>query len=219
MVSVKKITSEGQTTMSRKCKDDARAIDNESDKSFEDDADDGNWINVENVRKNKKKVAVVSSAKRRMGPIDKNKKKARNVRVTHNAVDKDLNMAKQYKIRYDCCIKELIKVDKKNGSASKEKQRYVKLEFQTGMFEAMKKNMVNIMKDKFKVNFVEGKDPKVETYGKAKAEERYIFDLMFQHENAEYTLQVTVFNTNCTMGINSVGKTAHAMIKTQTSWG
>jgi hypothetical protein len=52
---------------------------------------------------------VSLAKKRRTGVVDQNKKKARNVKVSHNALDKDLNMAKQYKNRYDCCIKDLVK--------------------------------------------------------------------------------------------------------------
>ena len=154
-------------------------------------------------------MAPKSSARgRRITAIDQNKKKGRKVKVTHNALDKDLNMVKQYEKRYESCNKELIKVDMKKGSANKDSQKFVKLEFQTGMFEAMKKNMVKVMKDKFEVNFVEGKDPKLETYGKSKAEERYTLDLMFKDGNSDYTVQVSIYKTNCTMGVDSVGTTA-----------
>ena len=90
-----------------------------------------------------------------------------------------------------------------------------KLEFQTEMFEAMKKNMVKVMQYKFLVQFVEGKDPKVETYRKCKAEEQYILDLQFKENAVEHTVQVTIYNTNCTMGIDSVVNSAHVSIDKQ----
>ena len=221
MVSVKKITTSGESRakIARKCKDGSKPINEETDKSsdegsFSDDADDRNWINVEDGSNSKNKVTTVSKPRRKSGVVQ-NKKKP-NVRVTHNALDKDLNMVKQYKTRYDGCMKELIKIDMNNGSVNKDKQIYVKLEFQTGMFEAMKKNMVKIMIEKFQVKFVEGKDPKLETYGRSMAEERYSLDLKFIENDKQYTVQVTIFNTNCTMGVKSVGNTAHEIIKDQT---
>ena len=224
MVSVKMITTSGESRakIARKCKDDSKTIDividNSSEEvSFSDDADDdSNWINVEDRMKAKKKVTTVTKSRKAGGTVQ-NRKKAQKVKVGHNALDKDLNMVKLYKVRYECCKKDLIKVDTSNGSANKDRQKFVKLEFQTGMFEAMKKNMVRIMKDKFQVDFVDGKDPKLETYGKSKAEERYTLDLKFHGDNSEQTVQVTIYNTNCTMGIDIVGNSAHKIINDQTA--
>ena len=72
----------------------------------------------------------------------KNKKKVA-VKVTHNAVDSDLNLETQFSKRFQACNRNIFKVNKDNGSANKDKQKYVKVEFQTGMFEVLKKNMVN----------------------------------------------------------------------------
>ena len=160
---------------------------------------------------------MTTSMKPRRSSLGANKKRTRNVKVAHNALDKELNMAEQYKKRYDCCTKDFVKIDKKGGSANKDKKKYVKLEFQTGMFEAMKKNMVWIMENKFDVKFVEDKTPKLETYGKSKAEERYSLDLMFLDAEVEYTVKLIIYNTNCTMGVDSVGDSAHTIIKNQTA--
>ena len=51
-------------------------------------------------------------------------------------------MVEQYKKRYENCKKDEYKINMTGGSADKQKQKYVKIDFQTGMFEAMKKNMV-----------------------------------------------------------------------------
>ena len=52
------------------------------------------------------------------------------------------------------------------------------------------------------------KDPKVELYGESKAEERIHLDLKFpDNENkSHYNVKVTVYNTNCTMSIDTTGK-------------
>jgi hypothetical protein len=145
MVSVKMITTSGESRakIARQCKDDSKTIDIVSDNSseevpFSDDADDdSNWINVEDRKKAKKKVTTVTKS-RKVGGTVQNRKKVQKVKVGHNALDKDLNMVKQYKVRYECCKKDLIKVDTSNGSANKDRQKFVKLEFQTRKFEAMK---------------------------------------------------------------------------------
>ena len=53
------------------------------------------------------------------------------------------------------------------------------------MFEVLKKCMVKYMKDKFDVNQSATKDPKVETYGANKAEERYFLDLEMNINNED----------------------------------
>ena len=107
--------------MTRKCKDDTNQKNSDHDKSSEDesvfdDADDNNWIDV--AKKNNRKTTAKG----------KNKKSG-NVNVTHIALDKNLNMAKHFKTRYECCIKELFTVDKKSGSTNKARQNYVKLQY------------------------------------------------------------------------------------------
>ena len=76
MVTVKQITSgESRVTMARKCKE---VVDTLAEKSQEEDslsdADDTNWINVEERRKTKKKMAPKSARGKRITAIDQNKK-------------------------------------------------------------------------------------------------------------------------------------------------
>ena len=151
MVSVKKITTgEQRVIKARKCKDDVKIVDIDIDDSVEEDSfteetDDNNWVTIENGQKSKAKRTSKLISRKRKPTSDPLVKKTRNVKVAHNALEKELNMAKLYKKRYESCDKELVKIDMKNGSADKNKQKFVKVEYQTGMFEAMKKNMVRVM--------------------------------------------------------------------------
>ena len=101
---------------------------------------------------------LVDVTKNRWKPVVQNKAKGSN-----------LNLPKHYRKRIECCNNKLFHIQKKKGSRDK-KQIY--MEFQTGMFEILKKCMVKYMKDVFDVEQSLTKDPKVETYGASKAEER-----------------------------------------------
>ena len=94
---------------------------------------------------------------------EQKKKKVNTVRVTNNAPKSELNMCKQFRDRLNACNREVFKVDKEKGSANRTKQKIVKAEFQTGVFEVSKKNMVKVMTEQFNVEIIA--DPKVETYG------------------------------------------------------
>ena len=207
MTSLKQITAEARSIKSRKCKENSKKI--VSFREYSDDdmtEDESNWLEVPEENTSDKPTQVRKIVTR----------KNRNVKVTHNAANSELNFAKMYKNRYDACNRDLITVDKSNGSSNKTRQKYVKILFQTGLFEAMKKNIVNIMQNQFGVSLVDGKDPKVEIYGRSKAEERFILNLQFKESEVDHTVQVTIYNTNCTMGIDSVGASAHSVISGQT---
>ena len=89
-------------------------------------------------------VVVEKSKRNKVKSIDKSKK-ARNVVVQNKATNSELNLLTQYKNRKKFCDRELFKVDRESGSKDKEKQKFVYLCFKTGLFEAMKKNMVKII--------------------------------------------------------------------------
>ena len=190
MSSVKNITvGEARENRVRKAKIDAMSKnlieidDSDNDDLFSDAIDDNDARVVSKTKKDKKKVAV---------------------KVTHIAVDSELNLETQFSKRFQACNRDIFKVNKQNGSANKDKQKYVKVEFQTGMFEVLKKNMIDIMREDFKVKYT--KDPKLETYGASKAEEIYYLDLQFIKDGSEYNVKLSVFNTNCIIGIDSTGK-------------
>ena len=109
-----------------------------------------------------------------------NTRPKKKVKMGHNAENSELNFSKQYLERYNACNTELVNVDKGNGSANKAKQKYVKIEYQSGLFELMKKHMVETRKENYRIEFI--KDPKIEVYGKSKAEKRLFLDLKFSVE-------------------------------------
>ena len=94
--------------------------------------------------------------------------------VLNKAKDSSLNLAAQYarKVAH-CQRRELFRIHdfSRRGDKGARDKSNVYIEFQGGLFEAIKQNFVNILKDKF--DTVLGKKaPQVETYGKEKAEER-----------------------------------------------
>ena len=166
-----------------------------------------------------KKVAMLNIAKNNevllvsdnetdevMIDISKNKRK---VVVQNKAKGSNLNLVKHFKKRIECCNKELVHIQKKKGSGDK-KQVYI--EFQTGMFEVLKKCMVKYMKEKFDVNQSATKDPKVETYGANKAEERYFLDLEMNLNNEKHEIKVIIYNTICCMMIQGQGQSVDKFI-------
>ena len=54
-------------------------------------------------------------------------------------------------------------------------KRLVYVDFNAGMFEAIKKNFIQVLKERCETEI--NCKPKVETYGNLKAEERFIMDL------------------------------------------
>ena len=115
--------------------------------------------NVENVVSNEKPFTV---------PI-----------ITQNApIGKTLDLAKQYKRKGEHCDRDLIKIHNKainkkdQGSQNK---GLVYIDFQAGMFEALKMNFMNCIENDFEIDNKPIAAPKIELYGQA--EERICLDL------------------------------------------
>ena len=187
MNSVVKIPSvESQTEVKTRCR-------NQIDINYKDisSEDEESWLDLDD------EVAIDKSTRK---VVDKPKKN-RNVIVQNKAVNSNLNLLTLYKNRKKYCDRELFKIDKDSGSKTKEKQKFVYVALRTGLFEALKKNMVKIMEQEYGVTLVN--DPKMETFGQSKAEERALLDLKFFHDAKEYEVKVHVYNTQCSIGIDS----------------
>ena len=110
----------------------------------------------------------------------------RNPIVTKNAESSDLNFVKQYKNRLQYCNRGLFAIDTKRGSKNKEKMEYICIDFQTGLFEALKKNAIAILEKELSVA-VTGR-PKVELYGLKSAEEKFCIDLEIEVEGKKHVV-------------------------------
>ena len=86
--------------------------------------------------------------------------------VTQNSKEFDLNHFKQFTKRVECCnrVQDKKLNTKDHGSWFKGKG-LIYIDFNAGMFEAIKKNMMRILKKTFGVKMV--KQPKIEYYGAA----------------------------------------------------
>ena len=74
-----------------------------------------------------------------------------------------------------------------------------------GMFEILKKEMVQTLDQTYNVKINQQKQPKVDTYGSKKAEIKYQIYLMFKNQDTIFETKVDLFNTPCTVGIDSIG--------------
>ena len=102
--------------------------------------------------------------------------------VQNKGMDSDLNFSKQYKRLIDSCERDIFKIHEKEPGCTNKNikgtsidKRMLYVEFNAGMFEAIKKNFVRVLKEHFETTISE--KPKVETFGEMKAEERILLDL------------------------------------------
>jgi hypothetical protein len=124
--------------------------------------------------------------------------------ITQNAKDFDLNHFKQYTKRIEYCNRDIVKVHDKKFHAkdhgSKDKG-LIYIAFNAGMFEAIKKNMMKVLKDAFGVIIV--RQPKVEYYGAA--EESINLDIKVKLNGQDQEMKIKVYNTVCSMDVQALG--------------
>ena len=119
--------------------------------------------------------------------------------VTRNGENSDLNFVKQYKNILQYCNRDLYWIDNKKGSNNKEKLEIICVNFQTGMFEALKTNAVSILERELGAAITER--PKVELYGMKCSEEKFCIDLEFEVDGEKHGVKLFVYNTKCSIGI------------------
>ena len=124
--------------------------------------------------------------------------------ITQNAKEFDLNHFKQYTKRIEYTNREMFKIHDKNlrpkDQGSKDKG-LVYVSFNSGMFEAIKKNMMWILITTFGASLV--KQPKVEYYGKA--EERINLNIQVALNDQVQELKINVYNTSCALDAQALG--------------
>ena len=122
--------------------------------------------------------------------------------VTQNSKKYDLNYFKQFNKQLEYCERDLYRIHdpikNKNDHGSKD-HGLVYIEFNAGLFQAMKSNMMILAKD---FNIVMTTDPKVELYGNA--EERMLLDLKVCIKEQEHFIKMKVYNTTCGMDFQAL---------------
>ena len=121
--------------------------------------------------------------------------------VTQNAPEgMTLDLGKQYKRRVDFCDRALMRIHDPSlhvddqGSADR---GLVYVDFQAGMFEAMKINFLKCISSDFGI--VPIAKPKVELYDQA--EERICLDLQMKIKDYTHSVKVKVYNTKCSLDV------------------
>ena len=134
--------------------------------------------------------------------------------VFNKAKNSELNLNRQYKRRVNHCqgrkVFRIHDFTKPGDHGSKDKS-LVYVEFQGGMFEAMKKNLVAVLKKRHGV--VKTNDPKVETFGKSEAEERFCLDMKMVVAEHSHNLKVKIYNTACSLDAQGLSKEMHTIFK------
>ena len=124
--------------------------------------------------------------------------------LSQNAKEFDLNHFKQYTKRIEFANRDTFKIHDKNlrpkDQGSKDKG-LVYVSFNAGMFEAIKKNVMRILKNTFGATIT--KQPKIEYYGAA--EERINLDLQVALNGESHDLKIKVHNTTCALDVQALG--------------
>ena len=122
--------------------------------------------------------------------------------VTQKSRKYDLNYFKQFSRRLEHCERDPYRIHdpikNKNDHGSKD-HGLVYVEFNAGLFQAMKTNMMKIAKD---YNITLAADPKIELYGNA--EERMLLDLKVIIKGQEHLVKMKVYNTTCGMDFQAL---------------
>ena len=134
-------------------------------------------------------------------------KKNTPVQVNNLAVKSDLNLKRQYEERIGYCDRVEIKCVEK-AEMEEEAKKLVKLIVNTGMFEVLKKDLVKELTKSQNVTMTQNKQPKVDKYGAKMAEIKYQIYFTFSAQGNKYEAKVDLFNTTCTILIDSIGRGA-----------
>ena len=111
-----------------------------------------------------------------------------------------LDLFKQYTRRVEFCSREIIRIHNtalnKNDSGS-EDGGLVYVDFQAGMFEALKVNFIRCIFDDYGI--VPISQPKIEYFDKA--EERICLDLEMKVQEFVHHVKIKVHNTKCSLDV------------------
>ena len=141
---------------------------------------------------------------------DDNKAMKKQPKISFNAMDMTMNLFRQYSKMIYFADRNLFKIHdplinaKDMGDA---KQVYV--EFSSGVFEALKKNMVQTLDDNFGIKVII--QPKLEKYGTTKADSKVCLDVKLEVMENVHFVKVCVYITKC--AIDVAGMTKHQPMK------
>ena len=140
--------------------------------------------------------------------------KSNNPKVVHKGKNSDLNFEKQYKRRVNHCVgRKLFRIHdftKPNDHGSLDKS-LVYVEFQGGLFEALKLNMIEILRNLHGIE--KSGQTQVETFGISEAQERYCIDMNMTVDNHVHALKLKIYNTACALDAQGMGKELHSIFE------
>ena len=137
-------------------------------------------------------------------------RKGLNPRVSFNATEMTLNLFKQYSKIVFFAERQLFSIhNPKINAKEKGNDKQVYIEFASGVFEALKKNMVRTLEDEFGITVV--CQPKVEKYGTSKADSKVCLDMKMEVNNHVHFVKLCAYITN--YGIDVAGMSKHQPMK------
>ena len=166
--------------------------------------DDINDVNMEEIVEVTEEDVEKNQKKKNRNEKSNSKLKSTNIIpiVTQNSRMYDLNYFKQFNKQLEYCERDLYRIHdpikNKNDHGSKD-HGLVYIEFNAGLFQAMKTNMMILAKEH---NIILTTDPKIELYGNA--EERMLLDLKVVIKDQEHFLKMKVYNTTCGMDFQAL---------------
>ena len=164
------------------------------------DLDESMMISKPAIRRSKKKV--------------KTKNGEQEIIINMAGEDLELNLAKQYEKNVEFCdreesrIHEPAKSKKERGSVKDDSLKYI--EFQAGLFVALKGNLVRILKE---MGMELSGTPSVDTFGSKSAEIRICFNVLMKVDDKDLDIKVKVYVTRCSIDFQACGKMAPVKIR------
>ena len=111
-----------------------------------------------------------------------------------------LDLSKQYKRKIEFCSRQLMRIHNKalnKKDQGSEDGGIIYIDFQAGMFEALKCNFVEYVAKDYGI--VPIAQPKIEYYGQA--EERFCLDLQMKVKEHVHDVKMIVHNTKCSLNV------------------
>ena len=144
--------------------------------------------------------------------VSKLTKKQIQPKVSINAREMTLNLLKQYSKLIFYADRNLLSIhDPLKDANHKGNEKQVYVEFSSGVFEALKKNMIKTLGNTFEINVIA--QPKVEKYGTTKADSKVCFDVKMEVDENIHFVKICAYITKCSMDFSGMNK--HQAVKSR----
>ena len=138
----------------------------------------------------------------------------KNPNVIHKGSNSELNFEKQYKRRVNHCTgRKPFRIHdfSRPGDHGAVDKSLVYVEFQGGVFEALKINMVSILAKQHNISLCG--NTQIETYGASQAQERFCLDMSMNVNDHTHQLKIKVYNTACALDAQGTGDQVHTIFE------